>query len=698
MFKKMRSIKNRVLVIVLSALICTLGLTSCTNQNLIAEANQGQVSSSSSIAKTNISVEYDSDDENSSWSSSDASNIVLNGNSITSDGTGATVNGSKVTITASGTYCISGTLSDGQIIIDTEDKEAVRLVFNGVNITSSSSAPVYVKDAKKTVILLADGTENNITDGTSYILEDSESDEPNATIFSKSDLTINGSGALTVNANYNHAIYSKDELKIMSGNITVNSVADGIKGKDFVAIKNGTINIYSDGDGIQSNNDEDAQKGFIAISDGTINITSGKDAVQAETSVLVSGGTLNVTSGGGSANGVKKASGQMGGMGGVFDKNSIQKNDISDTDSVTKADPGSAPAGTAAAGESTASSASTDSDGTESTKGIKAAVDITIDGGTVNIDSADDSIHSNGSLSINGGTFKISSGDDGIHSDSTLEINGGDIAIAKSYEGIESSVITLNEGNIQITASDDGINVAGGNDGSSENGRSGQDEFSASGDCYLNINGGYILVDAGGDGLDSNGSINMTNGTVLVNGPENSGNGALDYNGSFVMTGGYLLAAGSSGMAQATSDSSTQYSVIANFDSELPADTIVYIETSDGKDILTFAPSKKYQSVVLCSPELKKDSTYNIYYGGTSTGTNKDGLYTGGTYSGGTKFQSFTVSDIVTSVGTAAGNMGMGGGMDKGGFPGGTDDAGRSPRGMRDQQNSSSSQSTEAAE
>lgn len=636
MINKISIVKNKFISTILIVLLCISILTSCTSQSSSGiESSSGTGAASSTagtITKSEISVEYDSDDEDSSWNSSEASNIILDGNSITADGTGATVSGSKVTISSAGTYCISGTLTDGQIIVNTEDKEAVRLILNGVDITCSNSAPIYVSSAKKAVIVLADSTENTITDGASYVLEDTESDEPNAAIFSKGDLTINGNGSLTVNANYKNAIASKDELKIMSGDITVNSAADGIKGRDFVAIKNGTITVNSKSDGIQSNNDEDAEKGFVSIEGGTINITAEMDAIQAETSVLISDGNMTLSSGGGSVNGVQKTEEQPGMRG--------SPDDSSTSDSSTA--------------DSTSDSIST--------KGIKAVVDITIDGGTININSADDSIHSNGSLSINGGTITASSGDDGIHSDATLTINGGDINLTKSYEGIESAVITVNDGNLHIVASDDGVNVAGGNDSSSTNGRPGQNNFEASSTNYLYINGGYITVDASGDGLDSNGSIKMTNGTVLVSGPTNSGNGALDYNGSFQMTGGFLAAAGSSGMAQAPGTSSTQYSVMANFSSALPAGTMVHIETADGQDILSFTPTKEYQTVVLCSPQLTKGSTYNIYSGGSSTGTAKDGLYTGGTYSGGTKFESFTVSDIVTTVGTVTNKGGMGGG------------------------------------
>ncbi len=501
------------------------------------------------------------------------SSIVLKGDSIILDGSGGVVDGNRIAITSSGKYIVSGTLNNGQIVVQTEDKETINLVLNGVDITCSTGAAIYIDKAKQTIITLADGTENYITDGSSYIFADSTSDEPNAALFSKDDLTIDGKGSLTVNANYNNGIQSKDDLEITDANIVVNAVNDGIRGRDSVTVRNANIRINAGGDGMQSNNDEDAQKGYVDISGGTVDIAAAMDGIQAETNVVVSGGNIK-------------------------------------------------------------------------------------------IDSADDCLHSNGSLKINGGIIVLTSGDDGIHSDSTLEINGGDVCIKKSYEGIESATVTINNGDIHVVASDDGVNVAGGNDGSSIDGRPGQNAFESSGNNYLNINGGYTIIDAVGDGLDVNGKISMTGGLVIVNGPTANDNGALDHSG-FVMTGGFLLAVGSSGMAQAPDTSSTQYAVIMNLSSAQPANALIHIESTEGQPILTFAPSKAYQSVVLSSSKLQNGTTYIVYCGGRSTGTALDGLYTDGAYIPGTQVASFTVSSILTGSGTTTG------GMPGGGFPGG---------------------------
>ncbi len=557
------------------------------------------------------------------------------GDTITASGTGATVDGSTVTITSGGTYSISGTLKDGQIIVDSQDEENVKLLLNGANITCLSSAPIYVKNAKNAVIILGEGTENSVTDGASYVLQDTESGEPNAAIFSKDDLKIGGSGSLTVNATYNDGIASKDDLIISEGNIAITSICDGLRGKDTVTLKGGSTTINAGSDGIKVTNAEDSEKGYFIMEGGAINITAGEDGIQAETNATINDGNITISSGGGSANSSSNSGEPMN----------------------TWGDWGAKDTKTA------------DSD-TASAKGIKATSNITIGGGTINIDSSDDAMHSNNSLIVNGGTMNISSGDDGMHSDTTLEINSGTITIAKSYEAIESTAITINDGNINVTSSDDGVNASGGNDGSSTNGRVGENPLSSSGDGLITINGGYLTVDATGDGLDANGSIKITNGTVIVNGPINDGNGPLDYDGTFDVTGGFIVAAGSSGMAQSPSTSSTQNSISLTLTSQ-EAGTLVHIQSEDGEDVLTFAPSKTFASVVVCSPEIKKGSTYTAYTGGSSTGTATNGLYYHGTYTAGTKIGSSKVSDVVTSIVQDGASVGRNNGGMPGGNPGG---------------------------
>jgi hypothetical protein len=530
------------------------------------------------------------------WNNSEVINIVLNGNSIIVNPSGnVTVNGTKATILSAGTYRITGTLTDGQIVVNTQDEGTVRLIFSGVNIGCSTNAPLYIMNAHKTVLVLEENSENRASDGANYVLNNSEEDEPNAAIFSKSDLTIFGNGTLVVDANYNDGIASKDGLLIKSGTINVESVDDGIRGRDYLVVKNGNINLTVDGVGLKSDNDENDARGYILVENGEIRITSTGDAIEGETDVLITGGNFRLTSGGGSS------------------------------------------------GTITGTSA----------KGIKASVCIIIEGGTFVENTSDDAINSNGKVTINGGSFSISTGDDAVHADAAVVIRGGDINVTKSYEGIESTTITINNGNIHIISSDDGLNIAGGKDQSGI-GQGPRGDAFRSGTYHLYINGGYTFVNANGDGIDSNGAITMTGGQVIVDGPTSFMNVAVDHDSPFNMTGGFLLGVGSSGSpiapAQAPNSISTQYSVLVNFNSAKQAGTLIHIQTSNGTEICTFKPTKGYQSIVLSSADLMKGTTYDIYYGGTSTGTLVDGIYQSGTYTSGVKYSSFTISTIVTRI------------------------------------------------
>ena len=623
MYKQKKSFLWAIALMLLMLVACSAATesTTATQTTTVVNTSSTAITSNGKTAVSPTPITIDEaaashttsheDAGNYFWDESQVTTIVLAGDSIAVEGSGVSVDGRTATITRGGAYELSGSLSEGQIVVDSEDKTAVQLIFNGINVSHSSTAPLYVANAAETIIILAEGSQNSLTDGANYIFASAEEDEPNAALFSKDDLTIYGQGSLTVTGNYNDAITSKDGLIIASGNITVTAVDDGIRGKEYLIIKGGSLTITSGGDGLKSDEDKDAALGYITIEGGSLTITSGGDAIQAATDVLIRGGDFNLTAGGGS-------------------------------------------------------SASLAAD--LSAKGIKATAGVYINGGAFTINSADDAIHANNNIVINNGTFAIATGDDGMHADANLEINGGVIHISQSYEGLESAVITLNGGDIHIVSSDDGINVAGGNDGSGFGGPGfggpggggrpprggGQDTFTPySGDYYLYINGGTIVVEASGDGLDANGAIVMTGGTVIVNGPTEQMNGALDYDGTFTMTGGLLVAAGSAGMAQAPDVSSTQNALLLNLNGTLPAGTLIHIEDSSGNAVLTFAPSKAYQSLAFSSPELVRGETYTVYYGGTDSGTLTNNLYSGGSYSGGAEYTSFTVASTVTMIGNA---------------------------------------------
>jgi hypothetical protein len=508
--------KNNILTVIFA--VASAFCVACDPGNVINVTNNSNTTGN----QTEISSDFVWDN------AATITTITLNTTSISSSTENVSVDGSTATITKAGYYVVSGTLTNGQIKVNA-DSGIVKIKLNGVTMTNNSTSPFYIKSAKKVILFLADNTENNISDASSY----SNSDEPNAAIFSNAYLGITGIGSLTVKGNYNDAISSDDQTIINNGNITVTAKDDGIRGKDYLKIENGVIKATAGtGHALKSDNSTDNGYGFIEIDGGTMTLSStSADGIHAYKRVIVNGGTISI-----------------------------------------------------------AASAS-----------------------------------------------------QGLKSDSLVVINGGTTLITASREGIESPYISIKGGNLSVTASDDGLNATFGTvKGGTE----------ANDNSMLEISGGYVAISAtGGDGMDSNGNVKMTGGTVVVHGPKSQPEVGIDYNGTFNISGGLLIASGTnSNMTQATSTSSSQNTLKIAATSSLNAGTLFNIQDASGNSLVTFKPERAYYSIIFSSPSLVKSSSYSIYTGGTSSGTLSNGLYTGGTYTGGTLRKTFTVSSSVTSV------------------------------------------------
>lgn len=633
-------------------LLSAVLLFGCSNQNTAEGTSQTK---SSETAITQLSIEedrYQEEDLDTSWSEENATVITFSGGQAEIKGSGASVKNQIVTVSEKGTYVFRGTW-EGQILVNASKDSLVHLVLDGLTLTNPSGSAIYAQQSDKVVITLAKDSTNTVTDGAEYQFA-AEEDEPSAAIFSKDDLSLNGEGTLAVTANYKNAIASKDSLVVTGGDYTITAANDGLRGKDSVAIKAGTFNITAKGDGIQSSNDTDSAKGWVAIDGGTYQIQAGNDAIQAETLLEVNGGEGELHTGDGAAS-VQKTSGDAP----DFSQNGTPPTIPSGNNAPTDK----------AAGAENSSTASTED--TASYKGMKAGTQIAINGGTFTFDCADDAFHSNGNLFYNGGTSTINTGDDGLHADDVLQINDGTIEIAGSYEGLEGSEIYVAGGKVTVNASDDGVNAAGGNDGSGQSGQMATDQFSQSGSHSISISGGELYVNAAGDGLDSNGSIAMTGGTVIVDGPENSGNGALDYDSTCVVDGGILVAVGSSGMAQNVSDTSKQTAVLISYDQQ--QDSRITLTDEKGNILLSYQPAKTYQTAVISAPTLEKNIAYTLSNGGTVSETEKEhSISTTGTLTGGETLSQITLADTVNTLsqngektelaGPMGGHGGMGGG------------------------------------
>lgn len=504
--------------------------------------------------------------------------IQLSDDGSSCDSQSVSIEGQTVTITEEGTYLLSGSLSDGSVVIYTDENMKVRLILNGVSINSSSSAAIYVKSADKVFITLAPDTENVLSNGGTY--ETVDDNNIDSAIFSKSDLTLNGSGSLKVTAKEGHGVVSKDDLVITGGTYNIEAASQGLSGKDSIRILDGDFTVTAGKDALHAENEDDKEKGFVYIAGGTFALASSGDGISAYSDITLLDGTYTITAGGGSENGED------------------HQEEV----------PGEKPQGEPDQKPQAESEASDESEASEttSTKGIKANGSLVISGGTYTIYAADDGFHSNSDIAISGGTLTIASGDDGIHADGQVTVSDGTIVISESYEGIEGSEkVLIAGGRITLTSDDDGLNSA-----------------------VVEISGGHTEIDAEGDGIDSNGTFTVSGGETYVSGPAGDGDGALDYETDAVITGGILIAAGSSGMTVNFGEKSTQGSILLNTGSQKAGTDIVLTDAS-GTELLSWQSSKSYASVVISCPEIVQGESYTIKAGTSETTVTMDSLIYG---------------------------------------------------------------------
>lgn len=558
--------------------------------------------------------------------------ITLSPDGSTSTDASVRIDGQTVTIIQAGTYQIAGTLDDGALIVESAENAKITLVLGGVNIKNSIGAAIQISTADDVTIELSEGTTNVLQSGEEVdIATATESEEASGgALQSKADLKIKGKGSLTVLGYLNNGIHCTKDLKIKNGNISVTALGHGIKGKNSVTVSGGTVTVTSGKDGITSDETENEEKGFVTIENGEIIITSAGDGVSAETTMTVTGSVISIISGGGSANAQQKTDNMRGWW--DFD------NSASD-------------------------------DNSASCKGLKAGKALVISGGSITIDAQDDALHTDGDMTISGGECILSTGDDGAHAALSLTVLDGKITVLTSYEGLEANQITLAGGELDITASDDGINANGGSDGFSGGFGGGfggrrSDMNSQSGDMtppdnsnmqtppdgnapsgnpptmpgqdaadstttddttdkqpVLLITGGKITVNADGDGLDSNGDLRVEGGDITINGPSNGGNGALDIGtengGAGVIAGGTLIALGTSSMTENFGSTSTQCAFLVTMNSFGAGETIT-ITDSQGNVLYTGVTVKSANSVVFSSPDLVVGETYTVTIGSTS--------------------------------------------------------------------------------
>ena len=543
--------------------------------------------------------------------------IQLNGNSATANSDSVQISDSTITITEEDTYILSGNLNDGCVVVNADSSAKIHLVLDGVDINNKSSAAILVLSADKVTITLA-SDKNNLSNSGYFAPVDALN--VNAALYSKDDLSLNGSGSLTITSPAGHGISCKDDLVLAGGTYTITSGNHGLDANDSIRLTASAISIEAGKDGIHAENTDDTTLGFVYIADGTYKIHANDDGISAGAYLQIEEGSFDIT-----------------------------------TESV---------------------SSSSDSSG----KGIKSTNSMQISTGSFTVNSVDDSIHSNTDIIINGGTYNLISKDDGIHADATLTVNNGDVNITESYEGLEALDLVINGGNIRLIASDDGLNAAGGNDASGFGGRGGDnfggfkggnrpgknkgdfenlpsdvmpdrgmqnrpnggfddggfgnnfgggfgDNFGGafgggafggmgSSNGSITITGGNLYIQASGDGIDANGSLTITGGDITICGPNRGDTASLDYDTTATISDATFIATGATGMAQ-TLSSSEQGIITINVGNQ-NAGTTLTLTDSKGKVFLTRTPELPYSLVILSSPDLKSGETYTLTYGTTT--------------------------------------------------------------------------------
>jgi len=546
-------------------------------------------------------------DNDSGYAAADAVQITLSGSKASATSDGVKINGSTVKITEEATYIVTGTLDDGMLVVDAPKDAKVQLVLKGASVTSKTYAPLLILQADKVFVTLADGTENTLTAGSSFTpIDDINID---GAVFSKTDLTFNGAGALTVTSPGGHGIVCKDDLAFTDGKYTVTSASHAIDANDSVRISGGAITADAGKDGIHAENTDDASLGFVYISGGSFKAEAEGDGISAGSYLQITGGDFAITAGGGSKNGNKQNSGGYGDFGGY---------------------PGGGMGGMQPQrpGGRAATTTATDTDST-SMKGLKAGTELKISGGTFNINSADDGVHSNGNLYLEGGTLTIATGDDGFHGESTLTVTDGTVTITESYEGLEAQHIKVSGGDITLTARDDGLNAAGGVDQSGTGGRDdpafggkggkpgGMGGGMSAGNGSIVISGGKLHITASGDGIDANGSLEITDGHITVCGPTQGDTSILDFDKTATITGGTFIGTGGRGMSQ--NFSSSQQGVLYVQINNAAAGSQLTVTDADGNVLISHSPALGFNLITLSAPQLQKGQTYTLTVGSQSS-------------------------------------------------------------------------------
>ncbi len=635
---------------------------------------------------------------------------TINLDTMSVDGDGVSVDGNTITISKGGDFTVTGTLADGQIAVnaldENGDKDKVKLRLSGASITNSSGPAISVTAADELFITLTDGTENSLTDSETY------SDESiDGCIYSKDDIEIKGSGSLNINANHGHGIKSNDSLEIGNGTININAENDGLHANETILISGGTLNIDAVGDGIQAEEILNITGGDInvkttgyvepsntntmrgmrfepspspAASDNAAEIedtadTASSKGIKADWMMTISGGNINIDSTDHSVH----CADEINFNGGTVTVSSSSGKGIS--------------------GHGAVNLNGTDITVTNATEGIESKSILTINDGNIDITCSDDGLNAGGTNGMDtgmGGGMGRPSGDmappdnsdmsapsdtdtaappdrnnSGMDSMTPPNRNGGANRQNEAMTPPDNSDTSAPSDTDTAAPPDRNGGMGGGMNPSGMVNPQDSSEQAADSEHHIQINGGNISINAQGDGIDSNGTIIMDGGYVVVNGPTSGGDSSIDYGSACWINGGTLISIGSGRMLENPSSYSEQYVISAFTSAEQAAGTPITIKDSSGNIIMCISPLKSYSHIYFSSDKLTEGETYTLYEGGECSGVidEKTGVYSGGSISGGSEAGSVSLNadTHLASIGSQSLTANPGGGMSGKGMGGG---------------------------
>ena len=612
------------LILGLMLVVCMSVLTACKATTF---ENPGDYLGGGGTGESATAIDV-SDKESATEAAATTDLSALSEDTDSTGATSETATTEELVISEAGDYMLAGNY--GGVHITATKNSAVHIFLNGANITATSGKALYSDNKISATITIVEGTTNTIINS---------GDDVNA-VHIKGSLNINGSGKLNVTSNSKSGIKASGVLKVVDADITINAAAHGLTAQTVIA-EDCKINVTTGKDGIQAESSDYEDSNTFVLTDGYVSIknveytaTTQGDGIQADTFVYIDGGTYSISTNGtwvaySTANistyGLETDDFRWERSGSTYKKvasDEVSKKGISNLYALSQGCKG------IKVGELEYT------DANDTTHVISGDYNILIKSGTFTIDATDDAIHTNGGDTIiRGGTYTISTLDDGIASDGLTQINDGTINITTSYEGIEGAYVEINGGSINLYATDDGINAASDDTTITE---------------HIIITGGTTVVKADGDGIDSNGSIQIDGGVVVVHGTTSGADAALDADTGILVNGGYLFATGSLGMVETPSSNSTQYVVSIATKSSIAANTTISIKNSSDA-VVSVTTLKSCQSIIVSCPEFERGASYTIY-GGTST------------------IATFTISSIITQVGSTSSGTPGGGPGGPGGF------------------------------